>query len=141
MMKEYTCTHLVKSEDLNHHSTLFAGRMAEWFVEASFVAAAGLHGEPADIVCIKIHGMEFPEPVVKGCLLFLYSKVVYAGKTSLTVYTYSTAGNDDTVLTDGFVSFVCVDEKGKKKPHNIVLPEPENDHEAKIRDMAIAIRK
>ena len=25
---------LVKSEDLNHHGTLFAGRGAEWFVEA-----------------------------------------------------------------------------------------------------------
>jgi len=25
---------LVKSEDLNHHGTLFAGRTAEWFVES-----------------------------------------------------------------------------------------------------------
>ena len=31
---------LVKSEDLNHHGTLFAGRTAEWFVEAGFVSAA-----------------------------------------------------------------------------------------------------
>lgn len=139
-MKRYTCTHLVKSEDLNHHGTLFAGRMAEWFVEASFIAAAGLHGNPADIVCIKIHGMKFPTPVGKGSLLFLYSKVVRAGTTSLTVYTYSTAGNEDTVLTDGFVSFVCVDDKGKKKPHNIVLPEPEDAHEAKLRDMAKGLK-
>ena len=32
--------HLVKSEDLNHHRTLFAGRGAEWLVEAGFIAAA-----------------------------------------------------------------------------------------------------
>ena len=34
--------HLVKSEDLNHHRTLYAGRTAEWFVETGFVAAANL---------------------------------------------------------------------------------------------------
>jgi acyl-CoA hydrolase len=135
-MKKYTCTHLVKSEDLNHHGTLFAGRMAEWFVEASFVAAAGLHGEPADIVCIKVHGMKFPTPVSKGSLLFIYSKVVSVGTTSLTVYTYSTAGNEDTVLTDGFVTFVCVDDEGKKKPHGIIMKDPEDDYEAKLRSIA-----
>ena len=32
--------HFVKSEDLNHHGTLFAGRTAEWFVEAGLMAAA-----------------------------------------------------------------------------------------------------
>lgn len=135
-MKKYTCTHLVKSEDLNHHGTLFAGRMAEWFVEASFVAAAGLHGEPADIVCIKVHGMKFPTPVNKGSLLFIYSKVVSVGTTSLTVYTYSTAGNEDTVLTDGFVTFVCVDDEGKKKPHGIILPETVDEYEINLRNIA-----
>ena len=33
---------LVKSEDLNHHGTLFAGRTAEWFVESGFIAATSL---------------------------------------------------------------------------------------------------
>jgi len=30
-MKETSIPHLVKGEDLNHHGTLFAGRMAGWF--------------------------------------------------------------------------------------------------------------
>ena len=34
-MKEYKISHLIKSEDLNHHGTLFAGRTAEWLVEAA----------------------------------------------------------------------------------------------------------
>ena len=34
-----TCR-LIKSEDLNHHGTLFAGRCAEWFVESGFIAVA-----------------------------------------------------------------------------------------------------
>jgi len=41
---------LVKSEDLNHHGTLFAGRSAEWFVEAGFIAAASVL-PPKNIVC------------------------------------------------------------------------------------------
>ena len=36
-MPIYKTYHLVKSEDLNHHGTLYAGRNAEWFVES------GLH--------------------------------------------------------------------------------------------------
>lgn len=32
-MKEFKISHLIKSEDLNHHGTLFAGRTAEWLVE------------------------------------------------------------------------------------------------------------
>lgn len=39
-MKKYYTTHLVKSEDLNHHGTLFAARMASWFVDAAFARAA-----------------------------------------------------------------------------------------------------
>lgn len=57
-MKEYRCSRLVKSEDLNHHGTLFAGRTAEWFVEAAFIAAASLAGNPENVVCINIHGLE-----------------------------------------------------------------------------------
>ncbi len=139
-MKKYTCTHLIKSEDLNHHGTLFAGRMAEWFVESSFVAAAALHGEPTDIVCIKVHGMEFPKPLNKGSLLFIYSKVVYAGTTSLTVYTWSGRNDEEVLLTNGFVTFVCVDHDGNKKPHGIVLPEPADEEEAKLREVAKSLK-
>jgi acyl-CoA hydrolase len=49
---------LVKSENLNHHGTQFAGRSAEWFVEARFIATAS--ALPAqNIVRLKIHGMTF----------------------------------------------------------------------------------
>ena len=44
----------VKSEDLNHHGTLFAGRSAEWFIEAGLMAVSGIL--PADnIVCVKLN--------------------------------------------------------------------------------------
>ena len=54
----YITHHLVKSEDLHHHATLFAGRSAEWFVESRFIAADALL-RPKSIVCLKIHGMTY----------------------------------------------------------------------------------
>ena len=51
---------LVKSEDLNHHGTLFAGRGgAEWFVEACFICGAKSYGKPENIVWVNIHGLTF----------------------------------------------------------------------------------
>ena len=44
-IKSFSTYHLVKSEDLNHHGTLYAGRSAEWFVEAGFI--------PAQIWCAR----------------------------------------------------------------------------------------
>ena len=59
---------MVKGGDLNHHGTLFAGRGAEWFVEAGFIAAASLTS-PESTVCVKIHGMVFTRPVKKGSVI------------------------------------------------------------------------
>lgn len=39
-MNRAKISRLVKSEDLNHHGTLFAGRMSEWFVEACSISGA-----------------------------------------------------------------------------------------------------
>ncbi|MFB3926434.1 MAG: acyl-CoA thioesterase, partial [Syntrophales bacterium] len=41
-MKTYIIHRQVKGQDLNHHGTLFAGRGAEWFVEAGLIAAASM---------------------------------------------------------------------------------------------------
>jgi len=139
-MKHYISTHLIKSEDLNHHGTLYAGRMAEWFVEGNFVAAASLHGNPENIVCVKVHGMRFSGPATKGDIITLKTRVVYAGNTSLTVYGKVCKHDSDNILVDGFVTFVCVDKDGKKMPHNIILPEPEDDEQRRLRETAKTLR-
>ena len=78
--RKVTTQHLVKGEDLNHHGTLFAGRAAEWFVEAGFLAAAAF--VPAEnIVLVKINSMTFSRPVKRGAILRLDSEVVRAGRT------------------------------------------------------------
>lgn len=131
-MREFITTRLVKSEDLNHHGTLFAGRMSEWFVEGCFIAAATTHGNPKDIVCIKMHGLKFGKPAQKGQIIKLTTKVVQTGNTSMTVYGKVTGIDDNNISVDGFITFVCVDETGKKSPHGIISPTPETEEEMQL---------
>lgn len=136
-MKYYQISHLVKSEDLNHHGTLFAGRSAEWLVEAAFVAAASQHGRPQDVLCVNIHGFTFKKPVQKGDIITFFSKVARVGNTSITVYVKAMSEIHGTTHVDGFLTFVCVDpDTAGKRAHGIVLDEPADEEEREIRERA-----
>jgi Acyl-CoA hydrolase len=136
-MRYYQISHLIKSEDLNHHGTLFAGRSAEWLVESAFVAAASQHGRPQDVLCVNIHGFTFKKPVQKGDIITFLSKVTKVGNTSITVYVKAMSEIHGSTHVDGFLTFVCVDPDTKgKRPHGIVLDEPEDDEEIMIRERA-----
>lgn len=125
--KSVCTTRLVKSEDLNHHGTLFAGRTAEWFVEAGFISAAMIIN-PKEIVCLKIHGMYFTKPVRPGQILKFSSKVVYSGKSSLVSYIHVVNDDSEVPYVSGFITFICVDEETKPKAHNIeILPITDED--------------
>lgn len=125
-IKGVSMCRLVKGGDLNHHGTLFAGRGAEWFVEAGFIAASSLTS-PQSTVCVRIHGMVFSRPVKKGSLIRCDSKIVHAGRTSLVAYVKIVLHPSDEFVVDGFLTFINVDREGKPTPHNIsitaVLPE------------------
>jgi acyl-CoA hydrolase len=129
---------LVKSEDLNHHGTLFAGRTAEWFVESGFIAAAALL-DPRYVVCLKIHGMFFTKPARSGDVLKFSSKVVCTGKTSLTAYVRVEKSNDDKTFVDGFVTFIHVDEETKPASHFIEI-RAETEEDIKLQEAAKGLR-
>ncbi|NLY77564.1 MAG: acyl-CoA thioesterase [Tissierellia bacterium] len=135
-MSKAMISRLVKSEDLNHHGTLFAGRVAEWFVEACFICGAKATERAENIVCLKIHGLTFTEPANKGDILNFEARIAKAGRTSFVVYGKITKNNSDIVLSDGFITFVFVDEKGKPIPHNIVLEDPIDEEDKEIRKRA-----
>ncbi len=109
---------LVKNEDLNHHGTLYAGRSAEWFVEAGFIAAAGLV-RPEDIVCLKIHGMTFKRPVRPGEIVEFRSRIILTGRSTLHAHVQMRAKEE--FVMDGFITFVNVDHDGRSQPHGIVI--------------------
>ncbi|MRR58915.1 MAG: acyl-CoA thioesterase [Deltaproteobacteria bacterium] len=117
-IKTYITHRLVKNEDLNHHGTLYAGRSAEWFVEAGFIAAAALT-RPENIVCLKIHGMTFIRPVPPGEVIALESRVILAGRSTL--HAHVRLLSKDEFVLDGFITFVHVDHEGRSQPHGIVV--------------------
>jgi acyl-CoA hydrolase len=133
----YKTYHLVKSEDLNHHGTLYAGRTAEWFVESGFVSAASLT-KPENIVCLKIHGMLFSHPVHKGDLISFESSIVYAGTASLIAHIVSCV--KETVVVEGFITFIHVDLQGKTIPHGVIVT-PTTSEETALYEKAKALPK
>lgn len=130
-----TIHHLVKSEDLNHHGTLFAGRSAEWFVEAGFIAAAELV-PPDSLVCLKIHGMIFSIPVYCGAIVVFQGKIVHTGRSSMVAHIQVMRG--ERQVLEGFITFVYVDKQGKSTPHGIVItPSREEDQQLQQRARAL----
>ena len=114
---------LVKSEDLNHHRTLYAGRCAEWFVEAGFIAVASVL--PADhIVCLKIHGLTFTHPARSGDIVHFTSKIVEGGRTSLKVSVDLRLQGILEPIVNGMITFIHVNDLGQPEPHGLVLEKP-----------------
>jgi acyl-CoA hydrolase len=127
-------TRLVKSEDLNHHGTLFAGRTAEWFVESGFIAAACLLN-PKNIVCLKVHGMYFTKPARPGDILSFASKIVYAGKTSLVAYVEVNSPRTDQSFVSGFITFIHVNEQTRPSAHHLTIS-PKSDEDIDLYKIA-----
>jgi acyl-CoA hydrolase len=139
-IKEYPTHRLVKSEDLNHHGTLYAGRSAEWFVESGFVAASSLIN-PKNLICLKIHGMHFSSPVLPGECICYNSKIVYSGKSSLIAYIkVAKVRKPDVIIVDGFITFVHVDEDTTPRSHGIII-EPETDEDIMLNKRASELGK
>jgi acyl-CoA hydrolase len=126
-LRTYVINHLVKSEDLNHHGTLFAGKTAMWFVESGFIAAASLTS-PERIVCLNIHGMLFMKPIHNGSIIRFESRIVFAGETRLVSYIKVVDNSNDDFLVDGFITFIHVDKNARRIPHGVILEvtEPED---------------
>lgn len=123
-----TASHLVKSVDLNHHGTLYAGRMAEWLVEVGFMTArAALGCPPENIVCARLHGMDFRRGVNVGATLVLEGRVAYVGSSSLTVYVEARPLEASAPLvlphTDGLVTFVHI-VGTRAVPHGLSVEPP-----------------
>ncbi|HEX7434466.1 MAG TPA: hotdog domain-containing protein [Anaerolineaceae bacterium] len=127
-----TTQHLIKSEDLNHHGTLYAGRSAEWFVESGFISAANLTS-PENIVCLQIHGMCFTRPVHLGEIVRFDSRVAFTGRTKIVAYVQMKA--KDEMIVEGFITFINVDAEGHSLPHGVVIT-PETEAEIEIQARA-----
>jgi acyl-CoA hydrolase len=140
MLKETSISHLIRPEDLQHHGTLFAGRMAEWFVETCFVAATRLVGRPEDVVCIQIHGISFKKPANNGDIVDIKARVAFLGPTSITVSGQAFINDAEIPAVSGMITFVTVDKEGRPYEHGLVLPQEYITQNWEIYQEALEIR-
>jgi acyl-CoA hydrolase len=141
ILTETVISHLIRPEDLQHHGTLFAGRVAEWFVEACFIAACRLVGKSKDIVCVKIHGMDFRKPAANGDILEIKSKVAFLSRTSIIIHGKGCINQDKVPAVSGMITFVTVDKATRPYAHGLVLPEEYISENRDIYEEAIKVRK
>jgi len=139
-LNETVISHLVKPEDLQHHGTLFAGRMAAWLVETCFIAASRFVGRPEDIVCVKVHGITFKRPVNNGDITELKARVACLGNTSITVQGQAFTVDSEVPAASGMVTFVTVDKRGKPYAHGLSLPQEYIAQNREIYEEALKIR-
>jgi acyl-CoA hydrolase len=140
-LKPVTISHLVKYEDLNHHGTLFAGRMAEWMVEACFICASRAVGRPEDVVCVQIHGMSFVKPANRGDIITVESRVAAVGSKSITVYGRVLVNDNTEPYVTSFATFVTVDREGKPYPHGLLLAREYIEQNREIHEKGKVLKK
>lgn len=139
-MKQYETLRLVKTEDLNHHGTLFAARAAAWFVETAFTAAGCVCGGSEGIVCRNLHTMSFQKPVQNGTILRFLARVTATGSSSFLVMVRAEDATDGVVYIEGAVTFVTIEqESGKKRVHHITLDDTTDEEELRQRREAVRI--
>jgi len=140
-MRETRVSRIVKSEDLNHHGTLYAGRMAEWLVEACLITAINLTRKPEDVVCVRIHGFHFIKPATTGDVIEIKAKISYLGGKSITVDARIHVNGEDVPSVTGMLTFVTVDRQGRPYAHGLTLPQDYIEENRDIYEAAIAARK
>lgn len=114
--------HLVRPEDLNHHSTLFGGRIAEWMTEAAFIGMAEILGHTDHAVIVSTRELTIKHPVLPGTVFQLEYEIADVGTTSITVRVHGMDMlNPATEYCQGSFIFVTTDENGHKKAHGICL--------------------
>jgi len=134
-MQKFETSKLIRSEDMNHHETLFAGRMIGWMVEAAFIGAShlyGKYGEADHLVSIEAQSIKFLGPAFNGDIVKYVAIGIKAGRTSLVMHVKALRNNTDHKIAEGFVSFVTIDGNKMKIPHNIILGEPTTEEEKEL---------
>jgi acyl-CoA hydrolase len=136
---------IVQPEDLNINNTLFGGRLVSWVDKIAAISAF----KHSDMSCVtvSIDHLNFKQLVPQGSLITLRASVNRVFHTSLEVGVKVTMrrgnwGQGEVHVCSAYLSFVALDENGKKSPPPQILPESVNEnrryHHARLRREARA---
>jgi len=131
MARAVTATHLVKSEDLNHHKTLYGGRCVEWCVQTAYIAAENCFDEPRPVVFMSVRSLSMRAPAQVGEIIEFSGRVDYVGESTIGIRVdarkLQPRSDQKTVATGTFL-FCTVDEAGSAAAHG--LPAMASESEA-----------
>ncbi len=129
-MKTYTASHMVKMEDLNHHSNLYAGRAIEWMVEASFIAVSLEYGNGHGLLYKNTHQFSFEKSVEPGEIISYRSILVRTGKKSLTLRVGLISEKTGELKAEGYTTFVTVKpQTNESVAHGLSLDQTDDPDE------------
>ena len=108
---------IVLPEDLNDYGSLFGGSLLKWVDEIAYIRVS-LDFPGQHFVTIGLDSVEFRHRIQKGQILRFVCAKTRVGMTSVT-YQVSVFGarygvDDNTVLFESNITFVCVDANGGK---------------------------
>lgn len=113
-----TMVEMVFPNATNHYGTMFGGKVLDLMDRAAFLAATRFTEQ--SIVTASMERIDFFRPIKNGHLVELEARVVYTGKTSLTVKVRLYAENPLRKYREqacqGFFHMVSIDENGRPIP-------------------------
>ncbi|NNL57646.1 MAG: acyl-CoA thioesterase [Pseudomonadales bacterium] len=108
---------IVLPQDLNDYGSLFGGSLLKWIDEIAYIRVS-LDFPGQHFVTIGLDNVEFRHRIQKGQILRFVCEKIRVGNTSVTyhvrVYGARYGVDDNTVLFENRITFVCVDENGGK---------------------------
>lgn len=117
-MSVKSCYH-IRPEHLNHHGSLYAGRILDWMCELAFAATVELRGRSDGIVMAGADGIRLLSPVRAGEVLVMEAQVAALGTTSITLLVQGKELTGGRLCCAGRCVFVTVDSNGNKTPHGL----------------------
>jgi acyl-CoA hydrolase len=109
---------LVLPEHLNHYGFLFGGNLLKWIDEVSYIAVT-LDYPGCNFVTVGMDKVEFRKSIRGGTILCFVTEKNRIGETSIeyTVHVYkdSIETRERVIVFSTHITFVCLDENGRKK--------------------------
>ena len=118
---EAICTHHIRPEHLNHHLSLYGGRILDWMCEAAYIATVQLRRSSEGIVLARAEQVRFLRPLHLGDVLELRANLERLGTTSIVLRVEGTELLSGERSCTGTLIFVTVDGEGHSCPHGLKM--------------------
>ncbi|WP_291424434.1 acyl-CoA thioesterase [Deinococcus sp.] len=120
---------LVFPKDTNYHGTAFGGWVLALMDKVGSVAA--VRHARGSVVTARSDAVDFHLPIRVGDAVALDARVIRVGRSSMTVqvdvYRETMASGEQQLATSGLFVYVALDENGRPRPVDPLLPEDDQD--------------